>query len=57
MDQVPDDVWVIVDEAYAQFANHLSLANFVRYIGRKRVMVVRTFSKFYGLAGARLAMS
>lgn len=54
MDQVPDDVWVIVDEAYAQFADHLSLANFIRYIGRNRVMVVRTFSKFYGLAGARL---
>ena len=54
MDQVPDDVWVIVDEAYAQFADHLSLANFIRYIGHKRVMVVRTFSKYYGLAGARM---
>lgn len=54
MDQLPDDVWVIVDEAYAQFADHLSLANFLRYIGHKRVMVIRTFSKFYGLAGARL---
>lgn len=54
MDQVSDDVWVIVDEAYAQFANRLSLANFIRYIGHKRVMVIRTFSKFYGLAGARL---
>lgn len=54
MDKVPDNVWVVVDEAYAQFADHLSLANFIRYIGKKRVMVVRTFSKFYGLAGARL---
>ncbi|KRK86586.1 histidinol-phosphate transaminase [Lentilactobacillus sunkii] len=54
MDHVPENVWVIVDEAYAQFADHLSLANFIRYIGHKRVMVVRTFSKFYGLAGARL---
>lgn len=54
MDDLPDDVWVVVDEAYANFADKDKLFNFVPYIGKKRVIVMRTFSKFYGLAGARL---
>lgn len=51
---LPEHVWVVVDEAYADFSNPDQLPNLRQFIGRKRVIVLRTFSKFYGLAGIRL---
>ncbi|GHP13694.1 histidinol-phosphate aminotransferase [Lentilactobacillus fungorum] len=54
INNLPDHVWIIVDEAYADFSNKENLPNFIKYIGKKRIIVVRTFSKFFGLAGARL---
>lgn len=49
-----EHVWVVIDEAYAEFSNPDQLPNLRQFIGRKRVIVLRTFSKFYGLAGIRL---
>ncbi len=51
---LPDDVWVVVDEAYADFSDKDQLPNLTQYIGKRRVLILRTLSKFYGLAGARL---
>ncbi|MEE8825097.1 putative phenylalanine aminotransferase [Lentilactobacillus sunkii] len=51
---LPDHVWIVVDEAYADFSDKENLPNFIKYIGNKRIVIVRTFSKFFGLAGARL---
>lgn len=51
---LPDHVWVVVDEAYADFSNPSQLPDLLQFIGHKRLMILRTFSKFYGLAGARL---
>ncbi|MDC7233801.1 MAG: histidinol-phosphate transaminase [Spirochaetales bacterium] len=55
MDRLPDSVILVLDEAYAEFAGHRDFCS-----GRDMVMdypnllVTRTFSKIYGLAGLRL---
>lgn len=55
LDAVPEKTWVILDEAYAEYAQPERLPDRVRLIEEGRQLVaVRTFSKAYGLAGARL---
>lgn len=55
LDQVPTDVLVAIDEAYVEFVRDpaspdaLDLAT-----SRPNVVVLRTFSKAYGLAGVRV---
>lgn len=43
---------VLVDEAYLDFSNETSLGPLV--VGNKNLIVVKTFSKLHGLAGARI---
>ncbi|WP_084396623.1 threonine-phosphate decarboxylase CobD [Henriciella aquimarina] len=43
--------WLIVDEAYADLDRGLSLA---RYGGTEGLVILRSFGKFFGLAGLRL---
>jgi histidinol-phosphate aminotransferase len=43
---------VLVDEAYLDYANQPSLASYV--LENENLIVVKTFSKIYGLAGARV---
>ncbi len=43
---------VVVDEAYIEYSNQKSVSNLT--IENKNLIVVRTFSKMYGLAGARV---
>ncbi|OLE53388.1 MAG: hypothetical protein AUG51_13215 [Acidobacteria bacterium 13_1_20CM_3_53_8] len=50
LDDTPDCLWII-DEAYADYAG-LSFASWVQE--RTNLMVLRTFSKAYGLAGLRV---
>ncbi|WKD86883.1 Putative phenylalanine aminotransferase [Polaribacter huanghezhanensis] len=45
-------VIVLVDEAYIDFTNQQSLSNLV--IENKNLIVAKTFSKMYGLAGGRI---
>lgn len=53
MAAVPDHVTVVFDEAYLDFAEEK--VDTVRYVKAGRnVCVLRTFSKAYGLAGARI---
>jgi len=54
--KLPASTFVIIDEAYYHFAGSSgSYASFIdRPIHDERVIVVRTFSKVYGLAGLRL---
>jgi histidinol-phosphate aminotransferase len=55
LDKVPSGVLIIVDEAYAEFAESREFPDPIKYVKEGRnVMVLRTFSKFYGLAGLRL---
>ena len=55
LDGIPEDIPVLIDEAYHHFVQDPSYATAVPYIkeGRK-VLVTRTFSKIYGMAGLRL---
>ncbi len=55
MHAVPDDVIVVFDEAYAEYVRDPRYPNPVDYVRRNRpVVVLRTFSKIYGLAGLRI---
>lgn len=54
MGQVPEDVVVVMDEAYFEFARHLEdYPNSLDY-DYPNVLTLRTFSKAYGLAGFRI---
>ena len=55
LDGIPEDIPVLIDEAYHHFIQDPAYATAVPYIkeGRK-VIVTRTFSKIYGMAGLRL---
>jgi len=54
MRSLPEHVLVLVDEAYAEYAEAESFPSATKYIREKKnLLVVRTFSKIYGLAGMR----
>jgi histidinol-phosphate aminotransferase len=54
--QLPDHVLAVFDEAYIEMVPAEAQADVLKHIreGRKNVMVLRTFSKAYGLAGLRI---
>ncbi|TWE11342.1 histidinol-phosphate transaminase [Rudaeicoccus suwonensis] len=55
LDRVPDDVVVVIDEAYLEFGrDHRAPDALATYRARQNVVVLRTFSKAYGLAGLRV---
>ena len=53
-DGLPGDVLLVIDEAYGEFADHLSEPVFDDLAGRGDTVILRTLSKAYGLAGARV---
>jgi histidinol-phosphate aminotransferase len=57
LDAVPDDVLVVMDEAYVEFvapdADYPDLLPDLRD-GRENLLLMRTFAKIHGLAGLRL---
>jgi histidinol-phosphate aminotransferase len=53
--KVPEDILIIVDEAYFEFVKDNTAFNSLENpLKDKRVVTLRTFSKAYGLAGFRL---
>jgi len=55
VEAVPDDVLVVVDEAYVEFVTAPTAVRGLEVAqGRDNVVVLRTFSKAYGLAGFRV---
>ena len=56
LDLTPEHVIVVVDEAYAEYVDRPDYESCIRYVkqGRPNVIVLRTFSKIYGLAGLRV---
>jgi len=55
MEKVPEDLVVAFDEAYFEYVNSETFPDTLRYVEEGRnVMVFRTFSKLYGLAGLRV---
>lgn len=53
-DRVPSDVLVVVDEAYVEFVRDERAARGLDLLDRDNILVLRTFSKAYGLAGFRI---
>lgn len=55
MEMVPEDVVVVVDEAYYEYVTREDYPDSLVYVREGRnVVVLRTFSKIYGLAGLRI---
>lgn len=55
MKHVPEHVLVIIDEAYADYITTRKYPNAIdHYRAGRNVLVLRTFSKIYGLAGLRV---
>jgi histidinol-phosphate aminotransferase len=53
--QVPDDVLVVLDEAYCDYVQHPGYSRSIERVrGGANVLVLRTFSKVHGLAGLRI---
>jgi histidinol-phosphate aminotransferase len=54
LDSLPPDILVVLDEAYADFSDSPSFPRSISYVDEHPVLVLRTFSKAYGLAGLRV---
>ena len=52
--KLPDHVIVVLDEAYGDFVEDPFYPNGLDYIQERQVILLRTFSKVYGLAGLRI---
>jgi len=51
---LPPEVLVVVDEAYAEFSDNRRFPRSLKYVNDYPLLVLRTFSKAYGLAGLRV---
>lgn len=55
MEKVPDSVLVVVDEAYYEYVMSPDYADSMKYFRQdKDILILRTFSKVYGLAALRI---
>lgn len=53
--RLPEDVLLVLDEAYAEYVTDPHYSRSLEYIGEGRnVLMLRTFSKAHGLAGLRI---
>jgi histidinol-phosphate aminotransferase len=56
LERVPEDVLVVIDEAYIEFVEQPNYPDLLAELsaGRTNIILLRTFAKIYGLAGLRL---
>jgi len=55
MARIPEDVLVVFDEAYFEYVHDRQFPDSLEWVARQRnAIVLRTFSKIYGLAGLRI---
>ena len=55
LDEIPEDIPVLIDEAYHHYIEDPTYSTSVPYVSEGRpVLIARTFSKIYGMAGMRL---
>lgn len=53
--EVPEEVVIVVDEAYFEYVRDADYPDSLRYHNRRKTLLtLRTFSKLYGLAGLRV---
>jgi len=55
--ELPENIIVVLDEAYDTFIDVNDFPNGIKYFKNKNVIVLRTFSKAYGLAGLRIGFA
>lgn len=51
---LPKSVIIYFDEAYAEVVGERDYPETLKYLGRKNIVIARSFSKAYGLAGLRI---
>ena len=55
LERIPPHVLVVMDEAYYEYADKKIFPDSVSYLkDKKNLLILRTFSKMYGLAGLRI---
>lgn len=54
LERLADSAIVVFDEAYNEFVERGDFPDTKRYIGRKNIIILRTFSKAHGLSGLRI---
>lgn len=55
MENIPEEILVIMDEAYYEYVTDPEYADSMKWFRRGRdILILRTFSKIYGLAGLRI---
>ncbi|MEW6410236.1 MAG: aminotransferase class I/II-fold pyridoxal phosphate-dependent enzyme, partial [Nitrospirota bacterium] len=55
MERLPEDIIVVVDEAYHEYVTAKDYPDTLQYLKNGRnIIILRTFSKIYGLAGFRI---
>ena len=56
LDKVPEEIIVVFDEAYFEYIDDETYPDTLTYLrnGKKNLVILRTFSKIYGLAGLRI---
>jgi histidinol-phosphate aminotransferase len=53
--RVPEDILIVMDEAYFEYIDDPTYPDSMKYFREgKSILILRTFSKVYGLAGVRL---
>ena len=61
IDQVPDEITIVLDEAYIEFVTDPAIPDgvelFREYSNRENLAILRTFSKAYGLASLRVGFA
>lgn len=53
LENIPDNVIVVMDEAYYDFVDAKDYPDTMRHLKDRNLIILRTFSKAYGLAGLR----
>src|SRR5215471_9412618 len=55
LSSIPSDILVVLDEAYIHYADRLDMPDSVKLFRQyKNLLIMRTFSKVYGMAGLRI---
>ncbi|MFA5339313.1 MAG: histidinol-phosphate transaminase [Candidatus Omnitrophota bacterium] len=54
LENIPDNVIAVMDEAYYDFVDAKDYPDTMRHLKDKNLIILRTFSKAYGLAGLRV---
>jgi histidinol-phosphate aminotransferase len=58
LDNIPEDIPVLIDEAYHHFVEDPAYEESLKYVREgRRVVIARTFSKIYGMAAMRIGFA